>query len=366
MSEDQAAGAASGRPGAGPPRAKDLRLSYRGPRTTDRAEWDALVDATPIAPGITQRFDSWIVDAEEDIQTSFVMVRDHQRRLVGGARLTIERRLPARHLEMIGGPLYLPGYEEPVRALVGRAVLERVSVVDSGMIRPSAGHAWRLEEFGLHRTAVSPETVLVDLRRSEDELWRAVDHSVRQGVRKARDNGLTIREVTDERELGRVQPLLDRFGRNRDFAIISEKRFRAMHRVFGPTGRWHILLGEAGTTPAGVALIWVTNQQSGLLVLASLPEFAGLQLTSFLAWESIRRSKLNFGATSLDFLGLPPAGSGLAGLRRFKLKWGGEVASGEEYLEGVVFRSVTALMRRYPKVFRPVLMASGPFRGGIR
>ena len=365
MSDEVRAGTGGGPPGAAPPRAKDLRLSYRGPRATDRAEWDALVDATPVAPGITQRFDSWIVDAEEGIQTSFVMVRDGQKRLVGGARLTIERRLPARHLEMIGGPLYLPGYEDPVRALVSRAVLERVSVVDSGMIRPSAGHLWRLEEFGLHRMAVPAETVFIDLRPSEEELWRAVDHSVRQGVRKARDRGLTIREVTDERELDRIYPLIDRFGRNRDFAIISAKRLKAMHRLFGPTGHWHILLGEAGTTPAGVALIWVTNQQSGLLVLASLPEYAGVQLTSFLAWESVRRSKL-YGATSFDFLGIPPAESGLAGVRRFKLKWGGRVVIGEEYLEGVVFRSVTALMRRYPNVFRPVLMASGPFRGGIR
>ena len=365
MSEDVAAGARSGSPAAPPPRATDFRVTYRDPRATDRTEWEGLVDATPIPPGIGQRYDTWLVDAEEGIQTSFVMVRDEQKRLVGGARLTIERRLPARHFEMIGGPLFRPGYEDPVRNLVSRAVLERVTVIDSGMIRPSAGRAWRLEQFGLHRTAVTPETVFVDLRRTEDELWRAVDHSVRQGVRKARDRGLTIREVTDAEELGRIYPLIDRFGRNRDFAIISEKRLRAMHRIFGPTGRWHVLLGESGTTPAGVALIWVTNQQSGLLVLGSLPEFAGAQLTSFLAWESVRRSKL-YGATSFDFLGLPPAGSGLAGVRRFKLKWGGTVVVGEEYLEGVAYRSITALLRHYPTVFKPFLMASGPFRGGIR
>ena len=365
MSEDVAAGPGTVLPGVPPPRAKDFRVSHRDPQATDRAEWEGLVDATPIPPGIGQRYDAWLVDAEEGIRTSFVMVRDEHKRLVGGARLTIERRLPARHFEMIGGPLFRPGFEDPVRGLVSRAVLERVTVIDSAMIRPSAGHAWHLEQVGLHRTTVSPETVFVDLRRTEDELWRAVDHSVRQGVRKARDRGLTIREVTDEQELSRIYPLIDRFGRDRDFAIISEKRLRAMHRVFGPAGRWHILLGESGTTPAGIALIWVTNQQSGLLVLGSLPEFAGVQLTSFLAWESVRRSKL-YGATSFDFLGLPPAGSGLAGVRRFKLKWGGTVVGGEEYLEGVAFRSVTALLRHYPKVFKPVLMASGPFRGGIR
>jgi hypothetical protein len=343
----------------------DLRLTLRGPRDTDRDEWDDLVDHTPVAPGIGQRYDAWRVDAEEGIRSSFALVRENGGRLVGGARLTIERRLPLRHVEMFGGPLYLPGYEDSVRPLVARAVQETVSVVDSGMLRPSSGHAWHLEKFGMHRSNAPVETVFIDLRPTEDALWRGVDHSVRQGVRKARDHGLTIREVTEESEIPRIYPLIARFGRYRDFAIVSEKRLRAMHRIFRPTGHWHILLGETGSTPAGVALVWVTNQQSGLMVLASAPEFAKVQLTSLLAWEAVRSSKL-YGATSFDFLGLPPAGSGLEGVRRFKLKWGGVIVPGEEYLEGVAFRYVTDLIRRHPKMFNAVLMGRGPFRGGLR
>lgn len=343
----------------------ELRVITCAPQEIDRDEWEDLLDHAPIPPGLSQRFDSYRVDADQGVQSRFVTVRTPEGQLVGGARVTIEPRFPARHLEMFGGPAFLPGYEEAVEALVARAVRELVLVVDSGLVLPIAGHTWRLERFGLHRSPVPLETVLVDLRRSEEELWRAVDHSVRQGVRKAREHGLTVREVTAESEVEALYPLIEKFGRQRDFAIISRSRLRALHRVFHPAGRSHILVCENASRPAAVSVILLTNQRAGLLVVASAPEFAAVQATSLLDWESMRFAKAH-GAVSFDFLGLPPAGGDLDGLRRFKLKWGGAVVPEEEYLEGVLFRLGTHLMRRWPKVFSPILMQRGPFRHGIR
>jgi len=342
-----------------------LRLASRDAEATDRDEWEELVDRTPVPAGIGQRYDLSTVDGQEGIRSVFVTVRTGGGRLVGGARLTTTTRFPSRYVEMIDGPLFLPEYEDEVRALVARAIREKVTVVDSAMVRPSAGHPWRFDEFGLHRTGVPAETVRIDLRPTEESLWRAVDHSVRQGVRKAKDNGLAVREVTDEAELGRIYPLIDRFGRDRDFAIVSERRLRAMHRLLRPSGRWHVLVGESGSSAAGIALLWLSNQLSGLMVLGSAPEYAKAQLTSLLAWESIRTSKI-YGASLFDFLGLPPKGSSLSGIRRFKLKWGGSVVGGEEYLEGVLFRYVTEFLRRHPSTFDSVIMARGPFRAGRR
>ncbi len=261
--------------------------------------------------------------------------------------------------------MFLPGYEDEVRALVSKTLRDSVLVVDSGSFRPSTGHPWHLENFGLHRSGARVQTVIVDLTRSEEELWRGVDHSVRQGVRKARDHGLTVREVTTEGEIERIYPLVERFGRQRDFAIITKSRLLSTQRTFHPDGRSYILVCETGSGPAGVSVILLTNRRAGLLVVASAPEFAKVQMTSLLDWESMRFCKAH-GATSFDFLGLPPAGSGLDGLRRFKLKWGGSVVDGEEYLEGVLFRFATETFRHWPRLFRPIIMQRGPFRNGWR
>lgn len=331
----------------------------------DRDEWEDLVDRSPVPPGLPQRFDSARVDEEQGLQSSFLAVRDHGGRLVGGARVTIERRLPSRHWEMIGGPMFLPGSEDGVRALVSKTLRDSVLVVDSGLIRPAPGHPWRLDDFGLHRSGAPAETVIVDLTKTEDELWRGVDHSVRQGVRKAKDHGLTVREITAESEIERVYPLIERFGRQRDFPAISKSRLLATQRIFHPVGRSHILVCEAGSDLAGVAVLVLTNQRAGLQVVAGAPEFAKVQMNSLLDWEAMRFCKAH-GATSFDFLGLPPAGIGLDGLRRFKLKWGGSIVGGEEYLEGVLFRFATEMVRRWPGVFNSILLQRGPFRNGIR
>ena len=331
----------------------------------DRDEWESLLDAAPVPPGLFQRYDYARVDAEEGVGSRFVTVRTPEGRLVGGARITIERRLPARHVEMAGGPALLPEFETEVRAALARSLGEQVLVVDSGLLHLAPGHPWHLDEFGLHRSLTPLETVIVDLSRPEEQLWRGVDHSVRQGVRKAKEHGLSVREVTDEAELVRIYPLIERFGRFRDFAPASRSRLVSTYRTFHPAGRAHVLVCEAASGPAGVAVILLANQRAELWIVASDPEFQRVQLTSLLDWESFRFAKSR-GATSLDFLGLPPAGSGLEGLRRFKLKWGGVVTTQEEYLEGVLFRYATNFIRRRPAFFQPILMQRGPFRRGLR
>lgn len=323
------------------------------------------MDRAPVPPGLSQRFDFTRVDAEEGIASQFLTVRTPEGRLVGGARVTIERRLPARHIDLSGGPIFLPGFEDEGRALISRELQERILVVDSGLLHPAPDHPWHLDDFGMHRSEVALETVLVDLTPTEDQLWRGVDHSVRQGVRKAKEHGLTVREVTDEREIERIYPLIDRFGRYRDFAPISKSRLLSTFRTFHSAGRAYILVCESPTTFAGVSVILLTNQRAELLVVASDPAFQKVQATTLIDWESFRFCKAH-GATSLDFLGLPPAGGGLDGLRRFKLKWGGRIVTQEEYLEGVLFRFATRFVRRHPSVFNPILLQRGPFRFGFR
>jgi Acetyltransferase (GNAT) domain len=331
----------------------------------DKEEWEELVDRAPVPPGLSQRFDFSLVDAQEGLSSRFLAVRTPEGRLVGGARITIEKRLPARHVEMPGGPMLLPGFEDEGKALISKELLQQVLVVDSGLILPAPGYPWHLDEFGLHRSRAPLETAIVDLTKTEEQLWRGVDHSVRQAVRKATERGLTVREVTDEPEIERLYPLIERFGRIRDFAPITASRLLATQRVFHPAGRMHILVCEAGATPAGVSIILLSNQRAELLVVASAPEFQKLQPTTLLDWESFRFSRAH-GATSLDFLGLPPVGSAREGIRRFKLKWGGVVVAQEEYLEGVLFRFAVNMVRRWPSFFNPIVLQRGPFRHGIR
>ncbi len=340
-------------------------VSAHPPSELDRTEWEDLVDRTVLPPGLEQRFDCAAVDRSEGRQSSFLTVRNANRQLVGGVRITIERRLPSRHLEMLDGPLFLPGYEDQVRALVSRAFQDAVHVVDSGFARPIAGHPWNLTAFGMHRAAVPVETIFIDLVRTEEAQLRSAEHSVRQGIRKAQDHGLKPREVTSGSDLDRAYQLIDQFGRDRDFAPISHTRLVRMHEIFHPVGKFHVLVLEAGTELAAVAVIEINNRKAGLIVAANSPAYAKVQCTSLLYWETMKFCRAR-GATVLDLLGLPPSGSGLDGIRRFKLKWGGTVVGGEEYLEGVLFRQLTELVRRRPDLFRSVLLQRGPFRGGVR
>jgi serine/alanine adding enzyme len=147
-----------------------------------------------------------------------------------------------------------------------------------------------------------------------DRLWRQLDGSVRNQVRKAERNGLSV-------ELGGAEKLPDFHAifaaRMHDLGspVHSKRFFDSVFEAFGSRAR--VALVRKGTTPVGGLVAIACNGVMTVPWASCLPEYFALCSNMLLYWETIRAAclegygRFDFGRSTRD-----------SGTYRFKRQWG--------------------------------------------
>jgi CelD/BcsL family acetyltransferase involved in cellulose biosynthesis len=149
----------------------------------------------------------------------------------------------------------------------------------------------------------------VDLTRPEERIWASLKGTARQNIRKARRNGVMVREgraLDDVRTFYRMHCQV----RKRKYRLLPQPMafFEQLHAVFSPTGHICVLLAEyAGHTLAGVLFL-----ECGDTLFYKFNASADRELcpNDLLVWEGIRMgrrrrlARLDFGVSDLDQPGL--------------------------------------------------------------
>ncbi|MDJ0356166.1 peptidoglycan bridge formation glycyltransferase FemA/FemB family protein [Paenarthrobacter sp. PH39-S1] len=171
---------------------------------TDRAEWDAAINAALGHPmqlwgwGQTKAAHNWTVDR--------VLVKDTAGVLVGSAQLLFRRLpFPFRSLAYIArGPQAAAGCSADVLDAVAdyvksmhRSVVLSIEPdweLDSPPAKALSAEGWRRSP----NTILIGRTLILDLQRSEDELLAAMTKKTRQYIRKSGREALSYRRVSRE------------------------------------------------------------------------------------------------------------------------------------------------------------------------
>ena len=156
----------------------------------------------------------------------------------------------------------------------------------------------------------------VDLARSEEELWAGFSGSARQNVRKAKSNGVVVRE---ERSLEAVRVFYRMHVqlRKSKYRLLAQPVafFENLHQLFAPSERLTVLIAEVrGESVAGIFFLQWRNI---LYYKFNASVESTLGANDLLMWEGIRLG-CRRGLARLDF-GLSDPGQ--PGLIRFKRKY---------------------------------------------
>ncbi|HLT85540.1 MAG TPA: GNAT family N-acetyltransferase [Phototrophicaceae bacterium] len=233
-----------------------------------------------------------------------------------------------RYLWAKNGPVWLveptPGREAALR----RELVERLRRVDP-----------RLVFVRLHALHEAPDlrpvlqgitydrTVVVDLDRSEDEVFAAMKQQGRRAIRKAmKDESLTVTEETglDEAAFAELYDVFVETGQREGFGPHPARRYLDMLATLGPDHARVFVTRRDGRVLAW-ALVLVNDGAALYSVGASNAEARGAYAADLLHWR-IMQTLLAEGVTSYDLAG---AGSdrfpGLSGLTQFKTKFEKEI-----------------------------------------
>jgi len=161
-------------------------------------------------------------------------------------------------------------------------------------------------------------TVMVNLDKSEEEIFRSIKKDTRWGIKKAINEGVKIKKATKDEEwnefydiyLGNVKRNRTRTGNLEDFRNNSDVLLLALYKDKIIAGQVFKFGDE------------ISAKHTRLWVNASLLEYQKYYPNNLLYWEAIKYSKsLGFEKCNLGGWQINARGN-MAGVNRFKEKWG--------------------------------------------
>ncbi len=182
--------------------------------------------------------------------------------------------------------------------------------------------------FNPHRSYNPATTILVDLKKSEDELLAAMHQKTRYNVRVAERHGVTVRAGTDE-EIGAFLRLTKETEERDRFHAPDFSYLEKTYRVMAKAGIARLRVAEYQGESLAMSMEMAYGDTVTYLHGASSSRHRNLMAPFTLHWEAMRAAKQE-GYKVYDFWGCNPEDesdpnykASWEGITRFKLGWGG-------------------------------------------
>ena len=189
---------------------------------------------------------------------------------------------------------------------------------------------------------IEKHTHLLDLTKSEDEIWNGFEGRCRTAIRKAEKSGIQILHETRRENIELYYEILDSLYASQNMATPNPKRY--YYRLWDAFegNRLHMLMAWHDKMLIAGAIIVYDSDRFYYLNGASRFEFNNLSPNNLIQWEAIRLAKAS-GAKYYDFVG-----SDIERLAKFKKSFGGELTS-YTCLEKSSSAWVSFARAKYPK-----------------
>jgi len=183
-------------------------------------------------------------------------------------------------------------------------------------------------------------TQVIDLSRTEEELWHDVYKSSRRYVNGARKKGCYVQEG-DEAVLPVFYDILVETAERSGFIPRAIEAYADVYRAFAAQGRARILIGHLPDgTPVSSKMILTAGDRAAQLYGGLTEEGGQARAGHFFEWEAIVRSKAA-GAAVFDMWG-----RSTKGIAHFKQGFGGRVVEYGGTFDLVVNAPVRSLYQR--------------------
>ncbi|GAB4265356.1 MAG: peptidoglycan bridge formation glycyltransferase FemA/FemB family protein [Candidatus Promineifilaceae bacterium] len=183
-------------------------------------------------------------------------------------------------------------------------------------------------------TIQPPNTMLVDLRPSLDDILASMKQKTRYNIRLAERKEITVRQGTKD-DLEAFYQLMAVTGHRDGFGVHAREYYRTAYELFAPQ-QATLLIAEYQGNPLSAAMIFANGRTAAYLYGASSSEERSRMPNYAVQWAAIQWAKTH-GCHWYDLWGLPDApvdeleaqftqrSDGLWGVYRFKRGFGGSI-----------------------------------------
>ena len=184
-------------------------------------------------------------------------------------------------------------------------------------------------------TIQPPNTILIDLRPSPDDILAAMKQKTRYNIRLAAKKGVTVRQggLSD---IAAFNKLMRQTGERDAFGVHTPMYYHAAFEIFAPNNQVALFLAEYEERPLAGVMVFVLGKTAAYLYGASSNEERQRMPTYAVQWAAMEWAKAQ-GCHWYDLWGVPDAPEaeleanfadrhdGLWGVYRFKRGFGGQL-----------------------------------------
>lgn len=164
-------------------------------------------------------------------------------------------------------------------------------------------------------------TSIIDLTRSEKEIFNSFKPKTRYNIRLAQKHGVIVKEDNSQKAFNQYLKLLFETTKRQGFYAHSEKFHKAQWKILQPAGISHLLTASFQGKILAAFLLFVFKDTLYYPYGASTREHKEVMAPTLLVWEAIKFGKKN-GCKKFDLWGdlepNPPKNHPYYGFHRFK------------------------------------------------
>lgn len=166
---------------------------------------------------------------------------------------------------------------------------------------------------------------LIDLTRSESELWSSIRSNARRNIRKAQKSGVVIEDIRDESRMGAVYAVIRHVYRRIQVPLPDQSLFESAFRVLQPRGMLRVLMARYGDQDIGALMLLNYRNMLHYWYTGTLEQFFEYRPADLLVWHSLLLGK-EAGCKTFDFGGAGRPDE-IYRVRDFKAKFGGDLVN---------------------------------------
>ena len=170
-------------------------------------------------------------------------------------------------------------------------------------------------------------TVIIDIPKSEEDLFSSISRNQRRQIKKALQIGLKVKEAKTKKDYNKVIKIINEISQQNKIFAHSNEYYHSLFEIFNSTNSIKTFYIEYKKKLIATASVYLTGKKTARALVGhteySLQEkIPGM---SFIEWFVIKWAKDN-GYKNYDLTGTRPRSedSKEKGIREYKLRWGGK------------------------------------------
>lgn len=170
-------------------------------------------------------------------------------------------------------------------------------------------------------------TTIVNTQLTEEELWKNIQKSRRNLVRRGKKQNLIFKKAETREDFEKAISIIKDMSKRNNIFAHTDAYYEKFFEIFSKFGFGETFLVEHGDRPLATLTIYKFNNKAIQTALAynQICIEEKISATDFLEWNTIKYCKEN-NLKSYDLAGIRPESKKIKdiNLREYKLRWGGE------------------------------------------